>query len=275
MKLPIEEGWNALRIFCDLRSLRLAPATLETQKFWAGRLAPQIEFDADREPRELLQKFSLASLREQGSRFHRQGIEALDFPTLSFDRFEALHERVLDVTGWTLKRCDGELRSPDFFSSLARKEFPCNFRLRSREELFNGQFPDVWHEIVGHVSALANPEFSDFCVEVGKLYGSQSLSSKQATRRQNLERLLWILLEYGLIRENGQTKILGAAFASSFLAMERLRRRTIAVEAFDPERALDSGLFEDGISPRRDRKLRVVFFEIENLQSAFRQLSMS
>ena len=93
---------------------------------------------------------------------------------------------------------------------LADKKFPVATFLRTREEFDYLQEPDFFHEIFGHCAMLTNPQFAEFTRTYGRL--GKSASNKE---RVYLARLYWFTVEFGLVKEHGETKIYGGGILSS------------------------------------------------------------
>jgi len=71
--------------------------------------------------------------------------------------------------------------------------------------------PDIIHEVVGHIPMFADADFVAFSRLLGQAAGHATPEQMPA-----LERLYWFTIEFGLIEEQGQTKIYGAGLLSSF-----------------------------------------------------------
>ena len=71
----------------------------------------------------------------------------------------------------------------------------------------------MFHDIFGHIPLLANPEYSTFMQEFGKL-GKRFVNNPEIL--VELQRLYWFTIEFGLKAENGELRILGAGIISSF-----------------------------------------------------------
>src|SRR5690606_18391194 len=61
--------------------------------------------------------------------------------------------------------------------------------------------PDLFHDLFGHVPLLMNPVFADYMAAYGR--GGVKAHGIGADALQNLTRLYWYTVEFGLIREPG------------------------------------------------------------------------
>ena len=64
----------------------------------------------------------------------------------------------------------------------------------------------------GHVPLLAQPAIADFM----QAMGAEGLAALEAGALHRLARLYWYSVEFGLAREDGETRIYGAGLLSSF-----------------------------------------------------------
>ena len=73
--------------------------------------------------------------------------------------------------------------------------------------------PDLFHDLFGHVPLLMDPVFADYMEAYGK--GGVKAHSIGPDALQNLTRLYWYTVEFGLIRQHGGLRIYGAGILSS------------------------------------------------------------
>ncbi len=71
--------------------------------------------------------------------------------------------------------------------------------------------PDVFHDVFGHVPLLADPVYGDFM----EAYGKGGLRAIAHGRLENLARLYWYTIEFGLIRDPAGLRLFGAGIMSS------------------------------------------------------------
>jgi len=129
-------------------------------------------------------------------------------------RFEDLTRRLKKLTGVEIVAVNGLCSGPVFFEHLANRRFPVTWWIRSPEQLDYLEEPDLFHDTFGHVPLLANPVFADYM----QAYGEGALKALRLGGQAALEqlaRLYWFTVEFGLIREQGALKIYGAGIVSS------------------------------------------------------------
>jgi phenylalanine-4-hydroxylase len=99
-----------------------------------------------------------------------------------------------------------------FFAMLAERVFPVGNFIRKREQLDYLEEPDCFHDLFGHIPMLAHHDYAAMIEHVGRL-GSAAIAGGHGER---VARIYWHSVEFGLAREGGELKILGAGLASSF-----------------------------------------------------------
>lgn len=127
--------------------------------------------------------------------------------------FEQINRWFKNSTGWEIYCVPGLIDVEEFFNLLAEKKFPSSTWLRSKDKLDYLEEPDMFHDIFGHIPLLCNPSYSNFVHAFGIL-GKQFRSDSRIL--QELQRLYWFTIEFGLIMEQGEVRIFGAGISSSF-----------------------------------------------------------
>jgi phenylalanine-4-hydroxylase len=99
-----------------------------------------------------------------------------------------------------------------FFAMLRERVFPVGNFIRKRDQLDYLEEPDCFHDLFGHIPMLAHHDFAAMIEHVGRLGGA----AIAAGHGERVARIYWHSVEFGLARESGELKILGAGLASSF-----------------------------------------------------------
>jgi len=115
-------------------------------------------------------------------------------------------------TGWTVVAVPGLVPDEVFFEHLARREFPVGRFIRKPHQLDYLQEPDIFHDVFGHVPMLMHPAMADFM----QAYGAGGLRALRLGVLEQLARVYWYTVEFGLVEEEGQLRIYGSGIASSF-----------------------------------------------------------
>jgi phenylalanine-4-hydroxylase len=143
-------------------------------------------------------------------------LDAQDAMGMSADmipRFDQLNEALAAATGWTLVGVEGLLPELDFFDHLANRRFPVTWWIRRPDQIDYIAEPDMFHDLFGHVPLLMNPVFADYMEAYGR--GGVKAHALGPDALQNLTRLYWYTVEFGLINTADGLRIYGAGIVSS------------------------------------------------------------
>ena len=244
-------------------------AKLSHQKVWAETFAPHLDFDPSLDPWTLLQNFTTPLILNFASRAHLQGLREFGLLESEMPIYSDFAKKVEQTTGWKIEHCERQLESLEYFSLIARKILPCNSALRPSSGVLCGNSPDFWHEAIGHIAPFIDPKVSEFYQHCGQLY-VDLVEQGQFDQAYRLERVLWTILEYGFLNEEGTTKAFGAALTGSFVALTKWQIGKWSTQKFTVDSVLESKFYD--LTPARDSEGRVLFFEMESLSSALLEI---
>ena len=142
-----------------------------------------------------------------------QAQDAMGMDARSIPRFDQLNEVLGAATGWTLVGVEGLLPELDFFDHLANRRFPVTWWIRRPDQIDYIAEPDLFHDLFGHVPLLMDPMFADYMQAYGA--GGVKAHAIGPEALQNLTRLYWYTVEFGLIRQHDGLRIYGAGIVSS------------------------------------------------------------
>lgn len=125
--------------------------------------------------------------------------------------FDEINERLAPATGWQIVAVPGLIPEVPFFTLLAHRRFPVTDWIRTPAEFDYIVEPDVFHDLFGHVPLLFDPVFADHLQE----YGKGGLKAHRLEACEQLSRLYWYTIEFGLIRQHGGLRAYGAGILSS------------------------------------------------------------
>ena len=184
-----------------------------------------------------------------GSRVVAPFLEGLDLLRLSRPGIPDLSElnRILEPrTGWRTVAVTGLVPDEAFFAMLKERVFPIGNFIRKRSELDYLEEPDCFHDLFGHIPMLADHRFAGMIEHVGRL-GLVAIAAGEGWR---VARIYWHSVEFGLAREGGELKILGAGLASSFGEAHRsLESEAVERLPFSARLAVQSAYRHDGFQP--------------------------
>jgi phenylalanine-4-hydroxylase len=124
---------------------------------------------------------------------------------------EEVNARLGPRTGWNAIPVKGFIPARDFFRCLSERRFPTTIIVRPREQLDYLPEPDIFHDVFGHVPLHADPVFADFL----QRFGAVAARARTDEETEQMARLFWFTVEFGLIREAGDVKAYGSGLISS------------------------------------------------------------
>ena len=160
---------------------------------------------------------------------------------------EGLNAILEPRTGWRTVAVPGLVPDEIFFAMLSERVFPVGNFIRRRDQLDYLEAPDCFHDMFGHIPMLAHHDYADMTRHVGEL-GVAAIAAGEGDRAA---RLYWHSVEFGLAKEHGELKILGAGLASSF-GESHFSLESDAVERlpFSVGRAVQTPYKHDAFQPR-------------------------
>jgi len=139
------------------------------------------------------------------------GLEALGITGTGIPDFAEMNQVLKRATGWTVVAVPGLVPDEIFFTHLAARRFPAGYWIRSPEQLDYIEEPDVFHDVFGHVPLLMQPRYADYMAA----YGRAGLAYAGHAALENLARLYWYTVEFGLMHTPAGLRIFGAGILSS------------------------------------------------------------
>ncbi len=122
-----------------------------------------------------------------------------------------LSERVRRETNMHLVPAEGALPYRTFYEYIGDRGFPVTQFIRHGSHPEFTPEPDMIHDCLGHVPPLMNRDYAELLVLVGKAVATTTRGDQVLA----LKRFSWFSIEFGLIEEEGQTKVFGAGILSS------------------------------------------------------------
>jgi len=139
------------------------------------------------------------------------GLKALNLNKGGIPNLEALNQALKKLTGWTVVMVPQLVPDDIFFEHLANRRFPAGRFIRDRNQMDYIQEPDIFHDVFGHVPLLTQPVFADYM----QAYGLGGLRALKYDCLENLARLYWYTVEFGLMKTKEGMRIYGAGIVSS------------------------------------------------------------
>jgi phenylalanine-4-hydroxylase len=175
------------------------------------------------------------------------GIDLLKLSHPGVPDVEGLNAILEPRTGWRTVAVPGLVPDEIFFAMLSERIFPVGNFIRTCDQLDYLEAPDCFHDMFGHIPMLAHHDYAEMTRHIGEL-GSAAIAADQGHKAA---RLYWHSVEFGLAKEHGELKILGAGLASSFgEAHFSLESDEVGRLRFSVERAVNTPYKHDAFQPR-------------------------
>ncbi|TGY89643.1 phenylalanine 4-monooxygenase [Marinicauda algicola] len=142
---------------------------------------------------------------------HFKGLELLNLNDGGIPNFDRINEKLYKLTGWQVVAVHGLIPNDVFFDHLANRRFVAGRFIRDADKLDYLPEPDIFHDVFGHVPLLTLPTFADYM----QAYGEGGYKAIKHDTIENLTRLYWYTVEFGLINTPEGRRIYGAGIVSS------------------------------------------------------------
>lgn len=153
----------------------------------------------------------MRTLKDRACAEHFRGLDLLDLNEGGIPDFRRINEKLDKLTGWTVIAVPGLIPDREFYEHLANRRFVAGRFIRDADKLDYLPEPDVFHDVFGHVPLLTQPVFADYM----QAYGRGGLRSLKYDAIENMSRLYWHTVEFGLINTPDGMRSYGAGIVSS------------------------------------------------------------
>ena len=150
--------------------------------------------------------------RQHASRIYLQAKRELGISEHTIPQLRHLSAQLEGMSGMHLVPAEGPIPYRTFYSYIAERGFPVTQFIRHGSKPEFTPEPDMIHDCLGHVPPLVNHDYAELLTLIGKA----AVSVGSGDQVLALKRLSWFSVEFGLIEEDGRTKIFGAGILSSF-----------------------------------------------------------
>lgn len=171
-------------------------------------------------------------LESHASQVYLEGARTIRLVRERIPLLSEVSSRLRPLTGWRSRPVPGYLPAPAFFACLARRQFPTTIVIRPPDALGYLPEPDIFHDVFGHVPLHADLVFAEFL----EAYGRAGIAASAAGVAEQMARLFWFTVEFGLIQERGELRLYGSGLISSpsesrhALTSEHVERRPFDLE---------------------------------------------
>jgi len=145
------------------------------------------------------------------SRIYLDAKRELGISEAAIPQLRTLSEQLQSRTGMHLVPAEGPIAYRIFYSYIAERGFPCTQFIRHGSKPEFTPEPDMIHDCLGHVPPLLNHDYAELLTMIGKA----AVRASSGDHVLALKRLSWFSIEFGLIEEEGETRVFGAGILSS------------------------------------------------------------
>lgn len=172
---------------------------------------------------------------KRASEFYLEAKRKLDISTEHIPQLSELNKKLKALSNFRLAPIEGLVETRAFLSWLSYRTMLCTQYIRHTSRPEYTPEPDIVHEAIGHIPNFTNKDFADFSQFIG--HGARIATDEQL---EELGRLYWFTVEYGLIEEHGEIKAFGAGLLSSFGELEHAFTDEVERRPFDLKQVINT-----------------------------------
>ncbi len=173
--------------------------------------------------------------QKHASPFYLQAKKDLAISNERIPQLTEMNRRLKELTGFRLAPIEGLVETRGFLSWLSYRRMLSTQYIRHHSRPEYTPEPDIVHEAIGHIPMFTNPAFADFSQFIG--HGARIATDKQL---EELGRLYWFTVEYGMVEHEGDVKAYGAGLLSSYGELEHAFTDRVERRPFDLERVINT-----------------------------------
>jgi phenylalanine-4-hydroxylase len=171
----------------------------------------------------------------RASAFYLQAKKDLGISNDRIPQLTEMNRRLKELSNFRLAPIEGLVETRAFLSWLSWRTMLSTQYIRHASRPEYTPEPDIVHESIGHIPMFTNRNFADFSQFIG--HGARIATDKQL---EELGRLYWFTVEFGLIEEKGELKAYGAGLLSSFGELEHAFGDGVERREFNLERVINT-----------------------------------
>lgn len=171
--------------------------------------------------------------KKYASPFYLKAKEDLGITNDRIPQLTAMSRRLTETTGFRLAPIEGLVDTRAFLSWLSYRVMLSTQYIRHHSRPDYTPEPDIVHEIIGHQPMFTNPAFADYSQFVG--HGARRANDQQL---EELGRLYWFTVEFGLVQDGSDIKAYGAGLLSSYGELEHAFSDEVERRPFNLEQVI-------------------------------------
>jgi monomeric phenylalanine-4-hydroxylase len=172
--------------------------------------------------------------QKYASPFYLRAKKDLGITTERIPQLSEMNRRLKELTGFRLAPIEGLVDTRAFLSWLSWRVMLSTQYIRHHSRPDYTPEPDIVHESIGHIPMFTNPAFADYSQFVG--HGARIANDRQL---EELGRLYWFTVEFGLVEHEGEIKAYGAGLLSSFGELVHAFSDEVERRPFDLEQVIN------------------------------------
>jgi phenylalanine-4-hydroxylase len=172
--------------------------------------------------------------QKHASPFYLKAKADLGISTQRIPQLSEMNRRLKELTGFRLAPIEGLVDTRAFLSWLSWRTMLSTQYIRHHSRPEYTPEPDIVHEAIGHIPMFTNPDFADYSQFVG--HGARMANDQQL---EELGRLYWFTVEFGLVEDKDEIKAYGAGLLSSYGELEHAFSDEVERRPFNLEQVID------------------------------------
>jgi len=172
--------------------------------------------------------------QKHGSPFYLRAKRDLGFSNERIPQLSEMNRRLKELTNFRLAPIEGLVDTRAFLSWLSWRTMLSTQYIRHHSRPEYTPEPDIVHEAIGHIPMFTNPNFADYSQFVG--HGARIANDDQL---EELGRLYWFTVEFGMVEHEGDIKAYGAGLLSSYGELQHAFSDEVERRPFDLEQVIN------------------------------------
>jgi monomeric phenylalanine-4-hydroxylase len=182
--------------------------------------------------------------QQRASQFYLDAKRDLGFSNDRIPQLTDMNRRLKELTGFRLAPIEGLVETRAFLSWLSFRTMLSTQYIRHHSKPEYTPEPDIVHEAIGHIPTFTNKNFADYSQFIG--HGARIANDRQL---EELGRLYWFTVEFGLKEEDGEIKAYGAGLLSSVGELEHAFGDEVERRPFDFEQVINHDFSYSDLQP--------------------------
>ncbi len=182
--------------------------------------------------------------QKYASPFYLGAKKDLGFSNDRIPQLSEMNRRLKELTGFRLAPIEGLVETRGFLSWLSYRVMLSTQYIRHHSHPAYTPEPDIVHEAIGHIPMFTNPNFADYSQFIG--HGARIATDEQL---EQLGRLYWFTVEFGMVEHEGDIKAYGAGLLSSFGELEHAFGDKVERRPFDLEQVINTSYDYSDMQP--------------------------